>query len=500
MGEYLRVGDEFTNPGNVGMRGGTEEFRANAGVMVGAGKVSASYEQQDFASRDLERNRTTVGYEQQITETVEVEARLAGDATASGGDERSSGAGEYRVTWSALSRLDLFAEGRNELWSSGEGLANRGAYYGVGASLGLMRGFGLEARHLRVTPGGDANPYSLTNLGLTSELRAGTRAWGTYQLAGGIDGTRNAAVVGLNHRFTLADDWRFSTLLERRQGVSGAAIGDPVLASPFEQPEEDYTAVGLGTEYLPENKPYRVTFRAETRSGRESSQNLATLAGDVSLNASLGLLARQEFVERDVTGSVTTRYTRERSSLWGLAYRPTGRDDLNILFKFAWKDAINPFGSGVLASEGEESRLIGAVEAIWTPIAPLELGARFATRSTRLEAMGDDAMARETRGQTDFLGVRSRFYVNEWAGVEVEARGLLSGFAPGAVWDVSPSVVLHPYEALEIEVGYRFGELQDPDFAIRSGEGAFLTIGARVTEELIDSAADFWRERMGGSR
>jgi uncharacterized repeat protein (TIGR01451 family) len=500
MGEWLRIGDEFTNPGNVAMRGGTEELRATAGVRVGAGEVSASYEQQDFASRGLERSRTTVGYEQKITETVGVEARLAGDASASAGDERSSGAGEYKVTWSATERLDLFAEGRNELWSSGDGLANRGAYYGVGASLGLARGFGLEARHLRVTPAGDANPYALTNVGLTSELRAGTRAWGAYQIAGGIDGTRNAALVGLNHRFALGSDWRFSTMLERRQGVAGAAIGDPVLASPFEQPEEDYTSVGVGTEYLPEAKPYRVSFRAENRSGREASSRLATLAGDISFDASVGVLSRQEFVERDVAGSLTTRYTRERSSLWGLAYRPTGRNDLNVLFKFAWKDAINPFGSGVLASEGEESRLIGAVEAIWRPLATLELGARFATRTTRLESTPDGALPQAVRSETDFLGVRSRFYVNEWSGLEVETRGLVSGSDAAAVWDVAPSLVLHPFEALEVEVGYRFGELQDPDFAIRSGEGAFLTLGVRFTEEAVSTAADFWRTRIRGER
>jgi len=60
--------------------------------------------------------------------------------------------------------------------------------------------------------------------------------------------------------------------------------------------------------------------------------------------------------------------------------------------------------------------------------------------------------------------------------------------------------VTHPFEALEIEIGYRFGELQDPDFAIRSGDGVFLTIGMRVTEDLLGSAADFWRTKMGGDR
>ena len=87
--------------------------------------------------------------------------------------------------------------------------------------------------------------------------------------------------------------------------------------------------------------------------------------------------------------------------------------------------------------------------------------------------------------------------LGEVLGVELEARGLMSELAPGAIWDVSPSLVGRPLQEIEVELGYRFGDLQDPDFAVRSGEGAFLTIGARLTEELIDTAADFWRERMG---
>lgn len=496
--EWSRVGDEFTNPANIALRPGTQEVRASADVQVGEGRASAKYERQHFSERDLERSRATVGYEQAVHEDVTVEARLAADGSSGAGQEASSGAGEYKVTWSATDRLDLFAEGRNELWSNGNGLANRGAYIGGGAELQVTEAFGIQARHLRVDPAGDANAYGLTSVGLTTQLRSGTKAWGAYEISGGIDGQRNAAIVGLNHQFRIGTDWRFTTMLERRNGVAGATLGDPVLASPFDQPESNYTSASVGTEYLPEGKPYRASFRAENRDGNISSTRLATLAGDVAFNAGLGLLSRSEFVERDVIGSLTTRYTRERSTLWGLAYRPTQRDDLNVLFKFGWKDAINPFGSGVLATEGDESRLLAALEAIWTPRSDIEVGARFATRSTQLGTPLTEATTVITRNQTDFIGMRGRWYANEWIGGELEARGLMSALAPGAVWDIAPSVVVTPYEALEIELGYRFGDLQDPDFAVRSGEGFFLTLGTRVTEDLISSAADFWRERFGG--
>jgi hypothetical protein len=192
------------------------------------------------------------------------------------------------------------------------------------------------------------------------------------------------------------------------------------------------------------------------------------------------------------------RYTRERSSLWGLAYRPTSRDDLNLLFKLNWKDAVNPFGSGVLASEGEESRIIGALEAIWAPRADVELGARFATRSTRLGTQPMSGAGVVTRSQSDFVGMRGRWLPIAWLGVELEARGLMTDVAPGAIWDVAPSLVLRPVNLLEVELGHRFGELRDPDFAVKSGEGVFLTVGTRITEDLVGSAAAFWRSRFGG--
>ncbi len=48
-----------------------------------------------------------------------------------------------------------------------------------------------------------------------------------------------------------------------------------------------------------------------------------------------------------------------------------------------------------------------------------------------------------------------------------------------------------------VTVGYRFGDLRDPDFSVRGGHGAFLTLGTRVTEESVTTVADFWRSRFG---
>jgi len=47
---------------------------------------------------------------------------------------------------------------------------------------------------------------------------------------------------------------------------------------------------------------------------------------------------------------------------------------------------------------------------------------------------------------------------------------------------------------LQIEAGYRFGDLSDPDFSARGGHGFYITIGARVTRSTVENVAEFWRE------
>jgi hypothetical protein len=50
--------------------------------------------------------------------------------------------------------------------------------------------------------------------------------------------------------------------------------------------------------------------------------------------------------------------------------------------------------------------------------------------------------------------------------------------------------------ALEIATGYRFGNLNDPDFSVRGGHGVFVTLSAAITEKLNPTAAAFWRRRF----
>ena len=353
----------------------------------------------------------------------------------------------------------------------------------------------VETRHRYVTLPGDSTTYSITNLGLRTSLGLGTEAWGSYQIAGGVNGVHNAAIVGLNNRLRLGNSWSINTLFERRVGLGDAPILDPVRALPFLQPEDDYWSAGLGFEYMPE-APYRLSARGEYRDGDVQSNQLFGIAGDVALNRSLAILTRNEYVRSEQNLALEQRASRRVSSIWGLAFRPTGSDNLNVLTKLEWLDETNPFGGGVLASGGDEQRLIGAAEAIWAPYRGSELAARFALRRTESALLHDDETARTLTSWADYIGTRVNIDLMVWLAFRGEGRLLVEHTSDTRRWDLAPSLVFLPVEGLEAALGYRFGDLRDPDFAVRGGHGAFVIFGARFTETVFPTAADFWRSRM----
>ena len=63
-------------------------------------------------------------------------------------------------------------------------------------------------------------------------------------------------------------------------------------------------------------------------------------------------------------------------------------------------------------------------------------------------------------------------------------------------WDAAPSLVFIPINGFEVQGGYRFGNLRDPDFSVRGGEGWYVLFTARLTERVFPTSADFWRSRF----
>ena len=95
----------------------------------------------------------------------------------------------------------------------------------------------------------------------------------------------------------------------------------------------------------------------------------------------------------------------------------------------------------------------------------------------------------------DYIGGRLNLDMARWLAFRGEGRLLIERTSDSRRWDAAPSLVLTPTNGFEISGGYRFGDLRDPDFAVRGGPGWFVTFSARITERIF-TAADFWRPRF----
>ncbi len=493
-GRYSHIGDEFRNPANLALMPGTQDITVGLGVRVGDGEVRFDHDRQDFDALGISRRRSTVSLRQTSFRTTELEMRLVGDQVQGGTDDRNGGAGEMKLSWMPVPRVKLWGEARNQLWTT-TGVAGTGDFVGGGAALQVSNDVSLEARHLQVS--GPNGNYSLTSLGTRSRLIGGTQAWGSYQLVGG-EQPGDATVVGLNNRLALGNDWTVNTMFERRVGVQHSAVDDPVRALPFSQTESDYWSTGLGVEFAPSGLPYRLSARGEQKQGTLESSRLATFSGDFSFNNSLGMLAHNELSQRDLQTAISDSrmHTERMSSVWGLALRPTGSDKVNALVEARWLDETNPLTGGVLNRQGEEQRLIGAAELIYSPAGWLTMGARYATRQTRSIVAVVDGGDEELRSSAGYLGTRLDLGVTRWFALRADARALQERLTDSQTWDVAPSLVFHPVEGLEMSSGYRWGTLRDIDFAINGGSGFFMTFGARITESSMPTAAAFWRGRF----
>ncbi|MEE8116694.1 MAG: hypothetical protein V3T28_06270, partial [Gemmatimonadales bacterium] len=492
-GGWMKVGSGFANPSNTALRSGTEEIRVGGGFRVGLSTLRVEHERQNFGTQGVERQHTSAGFIQQLGSQGQLEVGHTIDRFANVSSTDASQAGEFKATWKPIPLLKLWAETRHQFSYTGNLV--RPDHVGAGAAFQFGQRVSLEAQHRQVlVPDGAAN-YSITNLGVRTALGLGTQAWSSYELAGGANGTHNAAVVGLNNQLRIGTAWRINTLFERRVGLGGAAATDPARALPYLQTEEDYWSAGIGVELLPPDAPYRLSARGEYRDGTVLSTQLATMAGDVSINRSLAILSRQEFQRTMQQRATGPALSRRLASLWGVAFRPIKGDALNILTKFSWMHETNPMGSGVLTREGDEERLIAAAELIWAPLSRAEIAGRYAARRTRADRLHEDGVMQQLESWADYIGGRLNLDIARWLAFRSEGRLLIERMSDSRRWDAAPSLVLIPTNGFEISGGYRFGDLRDPDFAVRGGPGWFVTFSARITERIF-TAADFWRPRF----
>ncbi len=489
---YMRVGREFTNPSNVALQPGLTEENLKGAFRLGGTELRAEHAYQEFELQGVSREHTRVGLVQTVTPAVHLEAGVTNDQVGGGSLTPSEvTASELTAKWQPSPKLQIWGQGRRHLSLSGPDVSPE--LWGFGATYRVAPAVALEASQRYVSRPDSQGAYSVSNVGVRADVGLGTQAWGSYQLSGGVSGVGNAAIVGLRNRLQLSSDLTVNVLFERRVGLGAASIADPVRALPFLQTEGDYWSAAAGLELLPKAAPYRLSARAEYKDGTLQSTRLANLAGDIAFGASLAVLSRQEFSQRAQLGAPLSR---RLSSLWGLAFRPAWSDRVNMLAKFQWTDDRNPLGGGVLVSQGAERKLIGAAELIWTPAPSLELASRYAVRRAQADRVYADGTPQTLTAWADYIGGRMNVNVTPWLSVRSDGRLVVERTTGATAWDGSPSLVLRPVNGLEIATGYRFGNLNDPDFSVRGGHGLFVTLSAALTEKLFPTAAAFWRPRF----
>jgi hypothetical protein len=117
-------------------------------------------------------------------------------------------------------------------------------------------------------------------------------------------------------------------------------------------------------------------------------------------------------------------------------------------------------------------------------------------RRAQADAVYPDGTPQSLTAWADYAGGRMDITLARWLSVRGDARMLVQRSSGVTTWDASPTLALRPVNGLEVATGYRFGDLTDPDFSVRGGHGAFVTLSATLTEKVFPTAAAFWRGRF----
>ncbi|HET9983460.1 MAG TPA: hypothetical protein VFQ38_07730, partial [Longimicrobiales bacterium] len=270
----------------------------------------------------------------------------------------------------------------------------------------------------------------------------------------------------------------------------------------FVQDERNRWSVGAGLEWLPAGEQARFSFRGEAHDGQDRRGFRLELAGDAPLGASAALVTLHDWSrDRRLTAPGAPLAELDRSLL-GFAFRPVRSDRLNGLFKLEYRRTVNPLAGTVLentvaGTSGRDARLIGAAEAVWAVAPETEIAGRYAMRWTESD-LATGGLQRIRLG-AHFAGMRLErglAVVSDRLRARVDGRMLMETESGAKTWNVAPSLAWRLDARLELEAGYRFGDLQDADFGARGGQGLFAAMSLRFTEKSLKGPGAFWRERV----
>ncbi|MBB4638310.1 SdrD B-like domain-containing protein [Longimicrobium terrae] len=489
--EWLRVGDGFASSMNPRLRSGLEELRLGAELRItDDARLRLRHERQNFREYDVQRQSTTLTAEQKVAgRRVTAEAGMLSDAQGAAG---TSSVALGRATLALTPTTDVWLEGSRPLENPESG-ATRPEQIGVGASQLIVPGVRMEGNWRRARMAPDSAAYAIAGLTLKTDIGFGARAMaGVERMEAGE--ARHAAVLGWNQSLALGGGWTVNGIMERRFGLDRAPLVDPVRSLPFAHQEQERWAGSLGLDLLPTVGP-RMSSRAEFHDGDQRSGWRFDLGGDMALGRNGALLTRHDWYEDNRKDAAAgEEMTRSERSMLGVAVRPAGSDAWNVLTKLEWRFAENPLAGTVLAGARTEQRMIAATDAVWAPLEGWTVAGRYALRLTT--ARDTVETTGTLRSTAQFVGGRlERDLLGNLRG-RMDGRLLAEGITGARRWSLAPSLTMGFKGGLEIEGGYRFGTLEDADFANYGKRGLFAVLGLRFTEGSLATAADFWRERI----
>lgn len=496
--EWLKVGAGFAPGTDPRLSAGVQEIRAIGEFRLStANTLSLTHDRQRFDGFGMERASTMLRSRNVVAgRPLVTEGGMTSDNDGSGTAASALG----KMTLSVTPRADVWLEGARVLADrrplvGGTALASRPDQVGVGASYRVIGNTRVEGSHRWVTTHGDsAGSYGLSSVNVRTGAILGGQMWGGLERAD-TERASHSAILGWNQRLSLNGGWALNVLGERHFGLNRASLLDPTRALPFAQTERDRWSTGAGVEYLPTDSALRFSARAELHGGAAAQGYRIDVAGDVPIGASAALLTRHDWWQDNRNVGNGMQLARRDRSLLGLAMRPAQHNDLNVLAKVEWRNTVNPLLAGGVGSPAlSERRLIGATDALWAVRQGTEFGARYAVRWASRQ---DSASALgAVSNLAHFGGARLQQEIRGPLSMRMDGRVLLDATGRASRWNLAPALVAALGPRVEVEGGYRFGNLIDPDFAQQGGRGFYATLGVRFTESVLSSAAGFWRERI----
>lgn len=495
--EWLKVGAGFAPGTDPRLSEGVQEIRAIGELRLSdANNISLTHNRQRFDGYGMERSSTMLRSRNRLGNLPMVtEAGMTSDDDGNGAASSAIG----KMTLSLTPRADVWLEGARVLADDrpidSPTLATRPDQMGVGASYRVFGNTRVEGSHRWVTTHGDSvGSYGLSSFNVRTDAVLGGQVWGGLERAD-AERASHSAVLGWNQRLSLNGGWSLDVLAERHFGLDQASLLDPTRALPFARQERDRWSAGAGIEYLPTDSALRFSARSEVHGGIEAQGYRIDVAGDLPIGASAALLTRHDWWQDNRNTGQGMQLARRDRSLLGLAMRPAQHNELNVLAKLEWRNTVNPFLAGNLGGAAlAERRLIGATDALWAMRPGTEIGARYAMRWASLQ---DSSSALGTVSNfAHFAGARLQQELRGPLSLRMDGRLLMDATGKTSRWNMAPALVAALGDRVEVEGGYRFGNLSDPDFAQQGGRGFYATLGVRFTESVLSSAADFWRERI----